>query len=121
MDRHLAKEELSPIVLSSGQLSSGVLLLVPLASLNATADILRTDALVAVAVLGFLGTGLAYVLNYRIIRTDGAVAASAVTYLLPVVATVLGYLILGEKLSPLMVVGMVFVLSGVMLTRRHSS
>ena len=43
----------------------------------------------AIAVLGIIGTGFAYVLNYQIITSEGATIASTVTYLLPVVAIVL--------------------------------
>jgi hypothetical protein len=35
------------------------------------------------AVLGIIGTGFAYVLNYQIITSEGATVASTVTYLLP--------------------------------------
>ena len=35
------------------------------------------------AVLGVIGTGVAYVLNYQIISSEGAAVASTVTYLLP--------------------------------------
>jgi drug/metabolite transporter (DMT)-like permease len=68
-------------------------------------------------VLGIVGTGLAYVLNYRIIADDGAVLASTVTYLLPVVAVVLGAVVLGEALTLRMGAGVAVVLLGVALTR----
>ena len=50
----------------------------------------------AIAVLGIICTGFAYVLNYQIITSERAPVASTVTYLLPVVAIVLGVLILSE-------------------------
>ena len=53
----------------------------------------------ALAVLGIVGTGFAYVLNYQIITSEGATVASTVTYLLPVVAIVLGVLVLGESVT----------------------
>jgi hypothetical protein len=37
-------------------------------------------------VLGIVGTGFPYALNYQIITSKGATVASTVTYLLPVVA-----------------------------------
>jgi drug/metabolite transporter (DMT)-like permease len=71
----------------------------------------------AVAVLGIIGTGFAYVLNYQIITSEGATVASTVTYLLPVVAIVLGVLVLGETITALMLSGIALVLAGVALTR----
>jgi drug/metabolite transporter (DMT)-like permease len=72
----------------------------------------------AIAVLGIIGTGLAYVLNYQIITSEGATVASTVTYLLPVVAIVLGVLILKESITVMVLAGIALVLAGVALTRR---
>ena len=44
-----------------------------------------TEGVAAIAVLGIVGTGFAYVLNYQIITSEGATVASTVTYLRPVV------------------------------------
>ena len=68
---------------------------------------------------GAVGTGLAYVLNYRIITDDGPVLASTVTYLLPVVAVLGGFLLLGEPVTSTLVLGVAVVLVGVGLTRRR--
>jgi drug/metabolite transporter (DMT)-like permease len=68
-------------------------------------------------VLGSLGTGFAYILNYRVITEDGPIAASTVTYLLPIVAVFAGAVILREPVSLPMVVGIVAVLAGVIAVR----
>ena len=60
---------------------------------------LSIEVLGSVLALGALGTGLAFVLNFRVIRVAGASTSASVTYLIPVVATVLGVLVLGEHLS----------------------
>jgi hypothetical protein len=70
------------------------------------------DALGSVIVLGALGTGIAYILNYRLITDDGATVASTVTYLIPVVAVLFGMVALGESLS-------LRVLSGMLVVRRR--
>ena len=77
-----------------------------------------TEDIAALAVLGIIGTGFAYVLNYQIITSDGATAASMVTYLLPVVAIVLGVLVLNESITAIVLGGIALVLTGVALTRR---
>ena len=69
--------------------------------------------LAAVATLGAIGTGAAYLLNYSIIRDAGATAASTVTYLVPVFATVAGVALLGERLTWNEPVGGLLVLLGV--------
>ena len=70
--------------------------------------------------LGIIGTGFAYALNYQIITSEGATIASTVTYLLPVVAIVLGVLVLGESITAIVLAGVALVLMSVALTRRHS-
>jgi drug/metabolite transporter (DMT)-like permease len=57
------------------------------------------DAIASLAVLGILGSGVAYVLTHNIVRVAGATTFSTVTYLIPVVSTALGVAILGEGLS----------------------
>jgi len=78
------------------------------------------ESLVAIAVLGIIGTGFAYVLNYQIIASDGATVASTVTYLLPVVAIVLGVVVLDETITAIVLAGIALVLAGVALTRRRA-
>lgn len=80
----------------------------------------RIDTVASLVVLGALGTGLAYVLNYRIIQDEGPTAASVVTYLLPIVAVALGWLILREALTAAILTGIALVLVGVALSRNPS-
>lgn len=75
-------------------------------------------ALIAVLILGVVGTGLAYVLNYALLNAEGPTAALLVAYLIPIVAAVLGVLILGDNLPPLAAAGAALVLVGVALVRR---
>lgn len=49
--------------------------------------------------LGILGTGLAYVLYYRLLATVGSPIASAVTYVTPVVGVAIGVAVLHESIS----------------------
>ena len=120
MGRHLTNRGQSPLVLSTGQLiaaSTLLLLAAPLDGLGVPTW--RPDAVAALLALGILGTGVAYVLNYRIIGDDGPVLASTVTYLLPVVAVVLGAVVLAEPISGQLAAGVAIVLVGVALTRRR--
>ena len=53
----------------------------------------------AVAVLGAVGTGLAFVLMGRLMSRVGSVGASFATYLIPVVAIILGAVFLDDAIA----------------------
>lgn len=74
--------------------------------------------LLAIAILGVLGTGFAFALNYHVINDEGPTTASTVTYLIPGVSVVLGWLVLHENLGLRGIAGMVIVLIGVGLSRQ---
>jgi drug/metabolite transporter (DMT)-like permease len=118
MDRFLARRGLSAIVLSACQLlAASVMLAVALAVAGTPAPHVTIESVAAIVVLGIVGTGFAYVLNYQIITSEGATVASTVTYLLPVVAIVLGVVVLDESITALILAGIALVLVGVALTR----
>jgi drug/metabolite transporter (DMT)-like permease len=55
--------------------------------------------LLCVLVLGVVGTGLAYMLQFDVVRGAGATVSTTVTYLIPVVSVLLGVVVLGEHLA----------------------
>jgi drug/metabolite transporter (DMT)-like permease len=117
MDRFLARRGMSPITLSACQLLvAAALLAVALPLSGAGAPQLTAAGLGSLVILGVLGTGVAYVLNYQIITSEGATIAATVTYLLPVVAIVLGVVVLGETITITVLGGIALVLGGVALT-----
>lgn len=120
MGRYLTNRNLPPLVLSAGQLiaASGLLALALPFGGTGTGS-WRPDAMAALLTLGVIGTGLAYVLNYRIITDDGPVLASTVTYLLPVVAVLAGLVVLDEPVTSQLLLGVAVVLVGVGLTKRQ--
>ncbi|WP_345050024.1 DMT family transporter [Streptomyces rameus] len=74
-------------------------------------------ALLAVAALGALGTGLAVLLQYGLVAEVGPTTAQMVTYFIPVIATAAGVAILGESLHWTTPVGAVIVIAGAALTQ----
>jgi len=122
MDRFLARRGMSPITLSACQLLAATALLALALPVSGAGIPRAADAasLAGLVILGVLGTGVAYVLNYQIITSEGATVAATVTYLLPVVAIVLGVLVLGETVTAGVLAGIALVLAGVALTRRGS-
>jgi drug/metabolite transporter (DMT)-like permease len=121
MDRFLARRGIGPVVLSACQLAAAsVMLAIALTVSGVQTPHVTAESLAAIAVLGIIGTGFAYVLNYQIITSEGATIASTVTYLLPVVAIVLGVVVLNESITATMLAGIALVLTGVALTRRRA-
>jgi len=116
----------------TGRVGSGVSmaaaqLLVALAQLAVAATLLAgpppdptelsIDVVLCVLALGALGTGIAFVLNFRVIRVAGASTSTSVTYLMPVVATLVGVLILHEHMHWNQPAGAAVVLAGVAVSQ----
>lgn len=76
--------------------------------------------LLAIVVLGALGTGLAMLLQYGVVAEVGPTTAQMVTYFVPVIATAAGVAILGESLTWSTPVGAVIVLAGAALTQTRA-
>jgi drug/metabolite transporter (DMT)-like permease len=72
------------------------------------------DAVVAVLWLGLLGSGLAYLLMFRLLSRIGATATSQLAYLLPV-GIITGALMFGEMIDARILVGTGLILGGVTL------
>lgn len=114
--RHISGSGYSPLALSACQLGAATALLGVAAPVVARGAVdLQPRVLAATAVLGALGTGIAYLLNYRLIRDEGPTSASMVTYVVPVVAVLLGVLVLGEPLTWELFAGAAVVIAGVAL------
>jgi drug/metabolite transporter (DMT)-like permease len=72
-------------------------------------------AWLSVSWLGVLGSGIAYLLYFRLIRSWGATRATLVTYVLPVVGIALGVIVLNEKLHPIEILGAALIIGGLLL------
>ena len=75
----------------------------------------NTDALIAVLWLGLLGSGVAYILNFRLLGRIGATRTSLRAYLLPIVGIVTGALMFGEQIDARVILGTGLVIAGVAL------
>lgn len=72
----------------------------------------------AVLFLGVFPTGIAYVLRYYLIRKIGYATFAMGINLIPVIGVLLGVLILGEELTPRMLIALALVLAGLMVARK---
>jgi drug/metabolite transporter (DMT)-like permease len=108
----------SGVALSAAQLMLATVQLGILAPLiSGVPDMPGPKAAASLLVLGALGTGVAYILNYRVIRAAGPTTASTVTYLIPLFSTVAGVVVLHEALTWNEPVGGLVVLAGVALAQ----
>lgn len=69
----------------------------------------------AVLWVGVLGSGIAYLLFFRIMRAWGAMRTTLVTYALPVMGIALGVIVLDERLHPEEIAGTLLVLAGLVI------
>ncbi|MBY0572356.1 MAG: DMT family transporter [Undibacterium sp.] len=67
-------------------------------------------ALLSVAILGVVCTGVAYGLFFHLISTEGASKAVTVTFLVPATASIWAWLLLGEPITTGIVTGLAIVL-----------
>ncbi|MBW3548461.1 MAG: EamA family transporter [Actinobacteria bacterium] len=108
-------------VAATGQLIAGATMLAPFALwTTATEGIdLAPHRLVAIGLLGAVGTGVAYVLNYRVVADLGPTKASLVTYVIPVVAVVVGVVVLGEPFRLRLLAGGLLIVAGISSVHRR--
>jgi drug/metabolite transporter (DMT)-like permease len=101
--RRFRKQGLSPLTVTTGQLSAGAVLMLPLMLIVdrpwaiAMPPVTAWASIVALAVVC---SAFGYVLYFRLIDRAGATNALLVTLLVPPVAILLGSLVLAEVLAP---------------------
>lgn len=123
--RNLADVDLGGLSQPTALLLCGAALMVPVTivwwlvarpgpapwSLAAQGSSAAYGSLLAVLVLGVVGTGLAYMLQFDVVRGAGVTIGSTVTYLIPIVSIVLGVVVLGEHLAWPQLAGFAIVLA----------
>ena len=93
----------------------------PLGVVGLTGSSFAWGPLAAIAALGAIGTGLAFVLMGKLVSRVGSSRASFATYLIPVVALVLGAVFLDETVRALSIAGIVLVIAGAMMASRREA
>ena len=105
----------SPVTIAFGQLLLASAMLMPMAVWSTLDSSKRptTSNLAALVVLGVVGTGLAWIINFQNIASVGPANASAVTLLVPIVAFLVGVGLLNEPLRARHLLGGATTLVGV--------
>jgi drug/metabolite transporter (DMT)-like permease len=73
----------------------------------------------AVLVLGVIGTGTAFAIMASLVGRVGSTRASFTTYLIPFVSLALGVVFLGDEVQLLAIFGVVLVVAGAVLASRR--
>ncbi len=108
---------LPSLVSATGSQLGAALALLPLTVAFWPAQAAPLHAWAAVVALGVVCTGLAYILFFRLIERAGPAKALSVTFAIPVFAIVYGVVLLGEAVTPWMLVcGLVIVLGTTLST-----
>lgn len=115
-DRHLS--DLPTIPLTAACLTFAALVYAPAAAWSWPSALPGGKVLVALAALGVICTGLAFVVYVELIREAGPSRALVFVYVNPAVAIVAGVVFLSEPLTALIVVSFVMVLAGCALATR---
>jgi drug/metabolite transporter (DMT)-like permease len=111
---------LDPIGLATTQLSLAAFMLAPVAFFGPHPLHIHLPSVLAVLVLGFAGSGIAYLLYYSLLANISATQVTAVTYLLPLWGIFWGA-VAHEAITPLAYIGAAVVVSGLILMNRPAT
>jgi drug/metabolite transporter (DMT)-like permease len=108
-------------IAAAGQLTAGTVLLLPVAVTTSVTEGIHLEPhrVLAIVLLGAVGTGFAYLLYYRSVAALGPTTTSLVTYLVPVFAVALGVLVLDEHFHVRMLLGGSMIVAGILLVQRR--
>ena len=104
-----------PLVTALGTMLAASLATVPVGLVQLPAESPGWKVWASVAVLGVVGTAIAYMLYFALLRSAGASRSILVTYLVPPMALAYGALLLDEPVGTAAIVGLGLVLAGVAL------
>ena len=72
----------------------------------------------SVVYLGFVSTGLAWLLRFRILKNNGLIFQSQVSYLIPIFGIILSYIFLKEMITSKIIVSLIAVLVGLYFVKK---
>src|SRR5919106_971574 len=103
---------LAPVAMSGLVMAAAALLMLPVAFTTAPAEFPGLGPAAAVATLGVVGTGVAFVIFYGLIGSIGPARAFLVTYIAPGFAVVYGATLLDEEITAVTIGGLALILAG---------
>jgi drug/metabolite transporter (DMT)-like permease len=103
---------IAPVAMSGLVMTAAALLMLPVAFTTAPDELPGLGPAAAVATLGVVGTGVAFVIFYGLIGSVGPARAFLVTYIAPGFAVVYGATLLDEEITAATIGGLVLILAG---------
>jgi drug/metabolite transporter (DMT)-like permease len=103
---------MAPVGMSGLVMVASALLLLPAAVATAPPSFPSAGPVAAVAALGVLGTGVAFVIFYWLISTVGPARTLIVSYVAPGFAIAYGAALLSEEITAATIAGLVLILAG---------
>jgi drug/metabolite transporter (DMT)-like permease len=76
------------------------------------------ESTISVIYLGFVSTGLAWLLRFRILKNNGLIFQSQVSYLIPIFGIILSYIFLQEMITSKIIVSLLAVLVGLYFVKK---
>jgi drug/metabolite transporter (DMT)-like permease len=104
-----------PLVVALASCGVSTLAVLPIGIAQAPSGMWHGETIMAILVLGFVGTAIAYLLFFELIQRAGPNYATLVTYLVPPIALAYGAIFLGESFGATAFVALALVLVGVAL------
>jgi drug/metabolite transporter (DMT)-like permease len=118
--KHVSELPYSASVLAATQVTCAAIMLLPFTIFsNPITQSWNMKSILGMIILGAVGTGFAYIWNFRNVRLAGSAIASTVTYITPIVATILGILLLDEKARITQLFGALLVLFSAALVQKR--
>lgn len=117
--KYIAPLKLSTEVSVFGQIGTAAITLLPIYLLSGEyfTSVPTLPAIASVVAIGALGSGVAYLLYYKVLDVVGSAIASSVTYITPIIAVILGVLILNEDLHWYEPVGGLIIILGAAISQ----
>ena len=101
-----------PVAMSGLVMAAAAVLMIPLAVATAPDEAPGLGPSAAIAALGVVGTGIAFVIFYGLIGSVGPARAFLVTYIAPGFAVVYGATLLDEEITAVTIGGLALILAG---------
>ena len=117
--KYIAPLKLSTEVSVFGQIGTAAVTLLPIYLISGQyfTSTPTIPAIGSVLAIGALGSGVAFLLYYKVLDVVGSAIASSVTYITPVIAVILGVLLLNEELHWYEPVGGVIIIVGAAISQ----
>lgn len=115
-----AASRMNPFVLNTLPLfySSVFFFILSLITERSMNPVFDTKAILSILYLGLFGTSIAFVMYFWMLKNTSVIMMSMITYVTPPLALIWGWIFMAESISSLLVLGLLFIFSGIYIVRK---